>query len=1006
MGVGYHHSGLDRDDRNLLEQAFASGQIKCLACTSTLAQGVNTPAGLVVIVGTKAFRGNGREEVEISQLLQMIGRAGRPGLDESGTAVILTDKDSQHSVQRALNSGFGAAKSKLISHLPEAMNSAIANRVVGSLEDSLNWFQTTFLFCCMNRAAQTNTLSKAAKLCQEAVDRLKRIGLIRLNQEYIDRQPGCHVMNKHMLSLQAMSAISSWSAKVTECQILRSLSTLETIQFPVRRDQRKELREIHKTAVIKYKCVEKQLSKFTVKDESQKAFILLQAIISQHEFKDKLLKQQMSSVTNSATAILSAAQEYCFKATKFSTVAKICFQLHRSLMVCLWDIDGGALNQIDGVGLTSVRMLRFQGIHSFQHVLDASEEKIEKAAGRSFPFGRDLKQTVQGIMRDNLKLSAKIEYTRDSNMPAGLVLALKDPADARAAMMPREKDSSISFTLIASVDNPHGSIIMVKENVMAPSSFRVSLPPGVKKVAVTKLASMVGFDETVNLGTETDAAAEEEEIMARKAPNRRSFPRSEATNRPSQTRKRKTRQLEISFGSQKKTKSNHTSSQLDPSPTITPPRNENDRSSSDRIGTFDDGQDVRNGRNSDEGRHFPSNSLGSSRFAAAVRQHHSSAFQPSNVTPQVPRLDPRMTNTSGARMDQRRNNIPTQITTRHYPPRNEQPHVEEISKFWSSQRDNTNVAEETPSMKDSSREWRKSQHKASQSQKRAYTHKKENPFSHFRHDPNASELVLARLSKKSSSRPFKRTRDSRRDHQRKSRVDMRDMMHGYAEELEVERKQRYAPSHTPPNDYAFHEHQQPHRYNRTYPPGPSHSPPPPSVGAPYAGQYSQASVDAPNYGHSHSMEFSDHQRAPSRGGWESVRGGNEQPMMRQPPTPPPAFQTSYGGPGYSNQSAFADTGHEAYGPPRSQKSSYAHSQYGDQSFAGDIPYQGGYEGYERTLYRSNQAPPEIAFPAAPPNHQADHYSYQSDGIQNAPAQHGNPSQFQPAYYDRFGSDIF
>jgi ATP-dependent DNA helicase HFM1/MER3 len=98
QGIGYHHAGLEKEDRRAIEQAFTEGKITCLACTSTLATGVNLPAHLVLVVGSRTWRGSGKgyEDIETSQLLQMIGRAGRPGLDSSGTAVILTDNESRN----------------------------------------------------------------------------------------------------------------------------------------------------------------------------------------------------------------------------------------------------------------------------------------------------------------------------------------------------------------------------------------------------------------------------------------------------------------------------------------------------------------------------------------------------------------------------------------------------------------------------------------------------------------------------------------------------------------------------------------------------------------------------------------------------------------------------------------------------------------------------------------------------------------------------------------------
>ena len=50
-GIGIHHAGMLRTDRNMVEKYFSKGFIKVLICTATLAWGVNLPAHAVVIKG-------------------------------------------------------------------------------------------------------------------------------------------------------------------------------------------------------------------------------------------------------------------------------------------------------------------------------------------------------------------------------------------------------------------------------------------------------------------------------------------------------------------------------------------------------------------------------------------------------------------------------------------------------------------------------------------------------------------------------------------------------------------------------------------------------------------------------------------------------------------------------------------------------------------------------------------------------------------------------------------
>ena len=71
--------------------------VQVLCTTSTLAMGVNLPAHLVVLKGTRRWCSDagetaGYQEYDRSTCLQMMGRAGRPQFDTEGVAVIMTQK--------------------------------------------------------------------------------------------------------------------------------------------------------------------------------------------------------------------------------------------------------------------------------------------------------------------------------------------------------------------------------------------------------------------------------------------------------------------------------------------------------------------------------------------------------------------------------------------------------------------------------------------------------------------------------------------------------------------------------------------------------------------------------------------------------------------------------------------------------------------------------------------------------------------------------------------------
>lgn len=121
-GYGYHHAGLPADDRSIVERLYMSGFIRILCSTSTLAHGVNLPAHLVIIKGTYSWRGSGKGYVKLSRsdIIQMLGRAGRPGLDTSGVAVIMTSREDLNFYSN-ISTNAEVVNSQLSSILHEGM---------------------------------------------------------------------------------------------------------------------------------------------------------------------------------------------------------------------------------------------------------------------------------------------------------------------------------------------------------------------------------------------------------------------------------------------------------------------------------------------------------------------------------------------------------------------------------------------------------------------------------------------------------------------------------------------------------------------------------------------------------------------------------------------------------------------------------------------------------------------------------------------------------------------
>ncbi|CAI48337.1 ATP-dependent DNA helicase Hel308 [Natronomonas pharaonis DSM 2160] len=97
QGAAFHHAGCSSEHRSLVEDAFRDRLIKTICATPTLAAGVNTPARRVVVRDWRRYSGDagGMQPLSVLEVHQMMGRAGRPGRDPYGEAVLLADSHDE-----------------------------------------------------------------------------------------------------------------------------------------------------------------------------------------------------------------------------------------------------------------------------------------------------------------------------------------------------------------------------------------------------------------------------------------------------------------------------------------------------------------------------------------------------------------------------------------------------------------------------------------------------------------------------------------------------------------------------------------------------------------------------------------------------------------------------------------------------------------------------------------------------------------------------------------------
>ena len=146
-GIGLHHAGLIENDRKIVENLFLSQKILILIATSTLAWGVNFPAHLVIIKGTEYRDPKTCQYVDmpITDILQMIGRAGRPQFDNEAIACLFVKEDKKNFYKKFLYEPF-PLESSLHKMLYDHINAEISSGMLTDKKQCIDYIKWTYFF--------------------------------------------------------------------------------------------------------------------------------------------------------------------------------------------------------------------------------------------------------------------------------------------------------------------------------------------------------------------------------------------------------------------------------------------------------------------------------------------------------------------------------------------------------------------------------------------------------------------------------------------------------------------------------------------------------------------------------------------------------------------------------------------------------------------------------------------------------------------------------------------
>ncbi|KAF9624190.1 hypothetical protein IFM89_008128 [Coptis chinensis] len=413
FGIGLHHAGLNDKDRSLVEELFANNKIQVLVCTSTLAWGVNLPAHLVIIKGTEYYDGKAKRYVDfpITDILQMMGRAGRPQYDQHGKAVILVHEPKKSFYKKFLYEPF-PVESNLREQLHDHINAEIVSGTICHKEDAVHYLTWTYLFrrLVVNPAyygledTETETVnSYLSRFVQNTFEDLEDSGCIKVNENSVEPLMLGTIASQYYLSYLTVSMFGSNIGSDTSLEVfLHILSAAsEYDELPVRHNE-----EIKNEALLQQ--VPLTVDKHRLDDPHVKANLLFQAHFSQLEMPISDYVTDLKSVLDQSIRILQAMIDICANSGWLSSTIT-CMHLLQMVMQGLWFERDSSMWMLPSMTSELLNSLNNRGISDMHELLDLPKGTLHALLDKfaASQFYQDLQHFPHVQVRLNLQRRGK-----------------------------------------------------------------------------------------------------------------------------------------------------------------------------------------------------------------------------------------------------------------------------------------------------------------------------------------------------------------------------------------------------------------------------------------------------------------------------------------------------------------------------------------------------------------------------------------------------------------------
>ena len=370
-------------------------------------------------MGTQVFEGREHRYVDytIAEILQMLGKAGRPTEDSKARCVLMCPDVKRNYYKKFLSEAL-PIESQMQAYLHDVFVAEISTKTIADMQDAINWFTYTYYyrrlmanpsFYGLTDTTQDGFNNHLSELIETTLKELGDANIIEIDEEDDSITPlnAAMIAGYYNISFITMQTFLLSLKKGTKLkgilEIITAATEFEDIQ--IRRHDDHVLQRIYDRLPVKVSDANYESPHF-------KAFILLQAHFSRMQLPLDLAKDQ-EVVLKKVLTLLSACVDVLSSEAHLNAMSAM--EMSQMVVQAMWDRDS-PLKQIPHFEPSVIQACNAHGIKDifeFMDNMDPSENK-------------DYNKLVQSIGLSNAQLSDAARFTNERYPNVELNFELED----------------------------------------------------------------------------------------------------------------------------------------------------------------------------------------------------------------------------------------------------------------------------------------------------------------------------------------------------------------------------------------------------------------------------------------------------------------------------------------------------------------------------------------------------------------------------------------------------